>query len=506
MIPVLSAEQTRLADAHTIAHEPIASIDLMERAATNCTERLRANLPEGQPLAVLAGMGNNGGDGLAMARMLHHAGRVVRVLVPKYKEQGSPDMVVNLNRAVKEGIPVHWMEEGQELPTFAPAELVVDALFGTGLQRPIGGWLKGLVQELNRRPNTVVSIDLPSGLFADDNSGNDPEAIVQADRTLTLELPKQALLLAENARWVGSWEVISIGLDRSYIAGLVPLAMMLEASDVAALLPFRKRFSHKGNHGHAWLLAGSSGRMGAALLAAKACLRSGCGLLTVHVPTGQEAAVHVAAPEAMVSSDSESTHLSRLPEFGKVDAIGIGPGIGTDEETARMLRLLIQEGRAPFVLDADALNILAENKTWLAFLPAGSILTPHPKEFERLVGVVADDYERLMKAKELALRLRAVVVLKGAYTAICSPDGRTFFNGTGNPGMAKGGSGDALTGIITSIRAQGLDPLSAALVGVYAHGLAGDLAAQEFGMDGVLPSDLINHLPEAWKQLRAIQQ
>ena len=248
------------------------------------------------------------------------------------------------------------------------------------------------------------------------------------------------------------------------------------------------------------LMLGSPGN--AALLATKACLRSGCGLLTVHVPSGQEAVVHAAIPEAMVSSDPEIAHLSSLPELSNASAIGIGPGIGTADDTARMLKLLIQEAPAPLVLDADALNILAENKTWLAFLPAGSILTPHRKEFERLAGKAANDHERLMKAKDLAVRLSSVVVLKGAYTAICSTDGKIFFNGTGNPGMAKGGSGDALTGIITSLRAQGLDALSAALVGVYAHGLAGDLAARDLGMDGMLPSDLIDHLPETWKQLR----
>ena len=286
---------------------------------------------------------------------------------------------------------------------------------------------------------------------------------------------KLSLLLADNARYSGEWEVVPIGLDRNFIAGLTPEAVILEAAEIAALLPERKRFSHKGDHGHAWILAGGEGKMGAALLATKACLRSGCGLLTVHVPSGQEAVVHAAIPEAMVSSDPEIAHLSSLPELSNASAIGIGPGIGTADDTARMLKLLIQEAPAPLVLDADALNILAENKTWLAFLPAGSILTPHPKEFERLAGKAANDHERLMKAKDLAVRLSSVVVLKGAYTAICSTDGKIFFNGTGNPGMAKGGSGDALTGIITSLRAQGLDALSAALVGVYAHGLAGDL-------------------------------
>ncbi len=503
MIPLLSADQLRLADAHTIANEPISSINLMERAALACANRLMETLPYDVPIVVLAGMGNNGGDGVAMARILHMAAQPVRVLVPRYKAEGSPDLEVNLRRAQEAGISVVLLEEGKELPPFTPDTLVIDALFGTGLQRPITGWLKEWVMALNAGHNEVLAIDMPSGMFTENNTDNDPDAIVQADRTFTLELPKLSLLLADNARFAGDWEVIPIGLDRNFIAGLEPEAVMLEAAEIAAMLPERKRFSHKGDHGHAWILAGSKGKMGAAILAAKACLRSGCGLLTVHVPAGEEIVVHIAIPEVMVSSDQGNAHLSSLPDFTKATAIGVGPGIGTAEGTARMLKLLIQEAPAPLVLDADALNILSENKTWLAFLPAGSILTPHPKEFERLAGKAANDHERLMKAKELAQRLQSVVVLKGAYTAICSPDGRIFFNATGNPGMAKGGSGDALTGIITSLRAQGLDPLSAALVGVHAHGLAGDHAAQELGMDGMLPSDLIAHLPNAWRKLRS---
>ena len=502
MIPLLSAEQLRQADAYTMAHEPIASIDLMERAATACANKLMETLACDVPVAVLVGMGNNGGDGVAMARILNMAGQPVRIIVPRYKPQGSPDFEANLGRARKDRIPVDFLEEGAELPAFTRGTLVIDALFGTGLQRPVTGWLKELVMALNQRLDPVLSIDLPSGLFVEVNAANDPEAIVQADRTFTLELPKLALLLAENARYAGEWEVVPIGLDREFIASLETDAVVLEAADVAALMPVRNRYAHKGDFGHAWLLAGGEGKMGAALLAAKACLRSGAGLLTVHVPAGQDGVVHATLPEAMVSLDEDGTALAGLPKFEKVSAIGVGPGIGKADGTARMLKLLIQQAPAPLVIDADAINILAENKTWLAFLPEGTILTPHPKEFDRLAGKAANDHDRLMKAKELAVRLKAVVVLKGAYTAISAPDGRTFFNATGNPGMAKGGSGDALTGIITGLRAQGLDALSAALLGVYAHGKAGDLAAEHLGMDGMLPSDLIEQLPNVWKQLR----
>lgn len=505
MIPLLSAEQLRQADAHTIAREPISSLDLMERAAERCTVRLLKLLARDVPVVVMAGMGNNGGDGLAIARIMHGAAQPVQVLVPRYKTQGSPDFEANLQRARDAGVSVVWLEDGSDLTSFMPGTVVVDALFGTGLQRPLAGWIKQLVHSLNARRCNVVSIDLPSGLFADDNTGNDPEAIVRAVRTLTLELPKHALLLAENHRFTGDWEVVDIGLDKAFIASFPSKAAVLEEADAVDRLPGRARVAHKGDHGHAWLLAGGPGKMGAALLAAKACLRSGCGLLTLRIPAGQEAVVHGHIPEAMVSSDPAG-HLENMPRFGRVDAIGIGPGMGTDEGSGRLLKLLIQEAPAPLVVDADALNLLAANKTWLAFLPPGTILTPHPKELERLAGKAGSDQERLAQAVELARRHQVVVILKGAYTAICTPDGHTFFNTTGNPGMAKGGSGDALTGILTGLRAQGLGALDAAILGVYTHGLAGNIAAAELGMDGMLPGDLIAALPKAWCQLREKQE
>lgn len=506
MIPVLSAEQVREADAATMANEPISSLALMERAAQACTDRIRNLLPDDVPVVVLAGLGNNGGDGLVIARLLHvTAHRMVQVIVPQYGPEGSPDFEANLARLNEARVPLLTLQEGEDLPPFEPRAVVVDALFGTGLQRPIQGWLKDFVRELNGRPNVVIAIDLPSGLFADQNANNDLDAVVQANRTLTLELPKRAMLLPGHFRFVGEWEVVPIGLDREFIAQQPTDTMVLEAADVAGLMPVRRRVAHKGDHGHAWLLAGGPGKLGAALLAARACLRSGCGLLTLHVPNGQEAVVHAALPEAMVSLDEEPV-LSALPRFGRVSAIGVGPGMGTSEASARMLKHLIQEAPAPLVLDADALNILAENRTWLAFLTAGTILTPHPKELERLVGKADSDEERLAQAGELARKHRAVVVLKGGYTAICGPDGNVFFNVAGNAGMAKGGSGDVLTGILSGLRAQGLDPLSTALLGVHAHAMAGDRAAARLGMDAMLPSDLVASLPHVWMELRALRK
>lgn len=503
MIPLLSAEQLREADRRTIAEEPVASVDLMERAAAACTEQLLARFPPEVPFVVLAGLGNNGGDGLAIARRLSAQGRMARVLVLLHRPTGSPDFLLQRERTRAAGVPIEELKDGQDLPELAGNEVVIDALFGTGLDRPLTGWTALIVRSLNAQPNPIVAIDLPSGLLAD-GEGDPAGAIVRARMTLTFQAPKLAFVLPGNERYVGEWTVLPIGLSPAYLASVKATFLLTEPIDAARLLPPRPRSGHKGTFGHAWLLAGSRGKMGAAILSARACLRSGPGLISVHVPGGHEALMHIAVPEAILSSDTDTDHLQQLPAFERANAIGIGPGLGTAEATARMLKLLIQQAPVPPVLDADALNILAVNRTWLAFLPKGSILTPHPKEFDRLTEASHSGHERLMRARELALRFGVVVVLKGEHTAVCTPAGQVHINGTGNPGMAKGGSGDALTGIITGLRAQGVPPVEAAVLGVHAHGLAGDIAAAERGMDGMTVSDLIERLPEAWLRLRAL--
>jgi NAD(P)H-hydrate epimerase len=345
----------------------------------------------------------------------------------------------------------------------------------------------------------VIAIDLPTGLFAEDNSNNDAEAIIRADRVLTIGAAKLALLLPENGPFARSWEVIDIGYAKRTIAETGIRLWLTELEDVLRDLPERTRFTHKGKHGHAFLIAGGAGKPGAALLAARGCLRSGVGKLTLSAGTSEDRLVPLTLPECMVMENGWEGLLSDRSLY---DAVGIGPGIGTNDVAERMLKRVLQTVRTPMVLDADALNLLAENKTWLAFLPNGSILTPHPGEFDRLAGASDSGYERLMKAIAFAQRFHVVLVLKGANTAVCSPNGQVHFNPTGNPGMAKGGSGDVLTGILTALLAQRLQPFQAARLGVFLHGLAGDLTAMELGQDGMLPSDLVEHLPQAWRTLR----
>lgn len=501
----------READAHTIAHEPIASVDLMERAAHRAflriLHRVEQGFVEGQarsPVVVVAGMGNNGGDGLVIARLLHAQGVPVRVLRIVHRPEASADHEEVLRRAREAGVPLQDIgDEDLDRIDMGPEGIIVDALFGTGLDRPLHGCAKRAVQAINASGRPVVSIDMPSGLFTEDNSGNDPGAIVRATWTISFQCPKLAFMLPENGPYCGDWEVIDIGLDPGFLHAAGTPYRVVEHADVLALLPTRGRFDHKGVHGHALLLAGAQGTGGAAVLAARGALRSGAGLVSTAVPNALTTVLHVACPEAMCRPDPSPERITACPPNQGYTAIGAGPGMGTHDETAAVLKRLLQDPAAPLVLDADALNLLALEPTWLAFLPHGTILTPHPGELDRLHGSKASSgFDRLQHARALAMRTGAVVVLKGAFTATITPTGKVFFNPTGNPGMAKGGSGDVLTGLLTGLRAQGMPPLAAALLGVYLHGLAGDLAARHHGMDGMTALDIAQALPEAWKELR----
>ena len=500
MIPVLSAAQMREVDACTIQHTPIPSIELMERAATACVAWLDHRYPvaSARSFTVVCGPGNNGGDGLAIARLLYQRGHAVRTILCSGGREPSPDAAANLTRLRACAVPVLEVMDGSGLPDFSDGEVVVDALFGTGLDRPLAGPQKQCVVAMNRSRARRISIDMPSGLFAGDNDRNDADAIVQADVVLTFQCPKLALLLPENEHFVGQLEVLDIGLLPACMEAAAPVDHLLELRDVRPFLPVRGRFMHKGRAGHALVLAGGPGRMGAAILAGRAAARSGAGLISLMVPSDLQLVVHQTLPEAMCAGPD-----AKLDAFS---AVGIGPALGVDKESAALLERVLRTARSPLVIDADALTLLARSPALLDIVPSGSILTPHPLELERLVGGCASGFERLAKARALAQERSLIVVLKGAFSAICAPDGSVRFNPTGNPGMAKGGAGDALTGVITALLAQGANPLEAACAGVYAHGLAGDLAAAERGQQGMLVSDLIEQLPMGWQRIGAAGQ
>lgn len=499
---ILSAAQIREADAYTMAHEPITSIDLMERAARNVLEWLKAAFDTNRIFYIFCGPGNNGGDGLALARLLQHSGYSAHAFVLSGEGHISPDH--QQNRSLMEhsfGSHLHAIHRIQDFPDLPAKAVVIDALFGTGLSRPLQGLAAELVHAINRFEGPVVAIDLPSGMFCDSSCMGCP--VVRATVTLSFQVQKLAFLMAENEDLLGDVQLIPIGLHPGYLDEVPTSMEVLERVDIQKLRSPRQLFSHKGSFGHALLVAGSYGKMGAAVLASRACLRSGTGLLSCHVPHSGVSVLQAAFPEAMCVADEQEAWVSSFPQtpLQPYDAVGIGPGIGQHPETAAALKDWIPRVPCPLVLDADALNILSHHPDLMSELPAGTILTPHPREFERLFGTTSNQFERLDLQRAVSRKYHIVLVLKGHFSSIASPDGRCFFNPTGNPGMATAGTGDALTGLITGLLAQGYAPLEAAQLGVYLHGLAGDIAASCYGPEAMLASDLIQNLGAAFKSL-----
>jgi len=486
-------------DAYTIEHEPIASIDLMERAAGQLHQWIVNRFSKDRKIVVFTGPGNNGGDSLALSRMLHHSGYIVQVYFLHISDRLSDNCGINLKRLEEIGkVQVIRLKEGGNLPAIDVQDIVVDGIFGSGLTRPLKGLPARVVQYINRSEATVIAIDVPTGLSGEDNTDNIPENILQADYTLTFQFPKLAFFFAENEDYVGEWYILPIGLHPDIIEATGTAYYYLTREYVASLLRKRKKFSHKGTFGHGLLLSGSYGRMGAAVLASRACLRTGVGLLTTHIPRLGNDIMQTAVPEAMLSFDRSDIIFSEVPELEPYSAIGAGPALGTKNNSQQALHSLLVSSRLPMVLDADALNILSLHPEWYKDIPGDTILTPHPKEFERLAGPAENGYERVHKAMDFARKYNIFVVLKGAYTAIATPQGSCYFNMTGNPGMATAGSGDVLTGIILSLLAQHYPPHDAVLLGVYIHGLAGDLALEETGEEALIASDIIKHLGNAF--------
>lgn len=505
---ILTTAQVREADLATILREPISSVDLMERAASRCADwivqQAAGKLPgfSSKSVQLFCGTGNNGGDGLVIARQLHQQGLAVETYVCRYSTTTSEEFDINATRLTDLGLPLNEIRTEADIPTINPGGVVVDALLGSGLSRPLEGIAASLVAAINEVPAMVVAIDLPSGLFGEDNRENDRKNTIKANFTLTFELPKLALLFPDNAPYVGNWQVLSIGLDTEFIAEAPTQTHYLTAPMLQPLMQPRPRYAHKGSFGHVALLVGSEGKMGAAVLATRAAVRSGAGLVTVQCPGVGYSILQTAVPEAMVERDSDAQKLTIPPPSLSGKTWGIGPGIGTDKETAHVLKRVIQDAEGPVVFDADALNLLAQNPTWLQFLPSRSILTPHPGEFKRLVGETDAGYDRHKALLKFAQKHRVYVILKGAHTTIAAPDGDVFFNATGNPGMATGGMGDVLTGLLTGLLAQGYSPKATCILGVFLHGLAGDLAAEEIGWEALIASDVVEHLGKAFLQLR----
>ncbi len=501
MIKILDVAHIREADQYTIKNEPVKSIDLMERAASNCYNWIKKRIHKEQRILIFAGPGNNGGDGLVIARLLHKQNFLVEVYCIGGSGHKSDEYQINEKRYIdlKEN-KLCVLDENDDLPFINKSDVVIDAIFGSGIKRPITGYIKGIVKHINQSGASVIAIDMPSGLFAEDNSQNNEDGIIRANITLTFEIPKLAFMFADNEIYTGDWYVIPIGLHPDFIERVDSEYIILEKEDIKRIIKKRNRFAHKGSFGHGLLIAGSKGKAGAAMLAAKSAVHSGIGLLTTHVPASVNPILQGYLPSSMTSIDTDDSIVTEIPEIRKYDALAIGPGIGMDEKTISVLKKIIQTYDGPIILDADAINILAENKTWLPFLPAGSIITPHPKEFERITEKVSDDFQRHQLQKDLSAKFNIYIILKGGITSITTPGGKSFFNITGNPGMATGGMGDSLTGILLALMAQGYSSMEACLLGVYIHGLAGDIAASRFGQEYISPEELILHLGKAFKK------
>ena len=500
---IFTAAQIHELDKYTIENEPIESIDLMERAAKALTRAIMDEYNSLMPVIVFAGPGNNGGDALAVARMLAENNYTVTVYLFNVNGKLSNDCAVNKVRLMDNRRVKNFIEVRQEFepPVLEEGMLIIDGIFGSGLNKPLAGGFASLVKYINSSAATVVSIDVPSGLMTEDNTYNVRANIIHADLTLTLQHVKLAFLFKENQPYVGRLKVLDIRLSKEGIQKLDANYTMLEENDVRQMIQPRSAFAHKGDMGHALLIAGSYGMGGAAVLAAKACLRSGCGKLTVHSPKKNNMVLQISVPEAIIQLDREETTFSEPIDTEEYHVVGIGPGIGTSEQSAIAMISQIRRSQCPIVADADALNMLGTHRSWMQQLPKGMILTPHPKELDRMEGNCADSYERLVKASNLAERIQGYVILKGHYSALCMPDGHVIFNSTGNAGMATAGSGDVLTGIITGLLARGYKQEEACLLGMYLHGLAGDIAAKELGEESLIASDLIQYLPKAFKRL-----
>lgn len=490
-------------DELTVEREGITSYELMERAASQVAFEIVSRWLPSQRILIFAGPGNNGGDALAVARLLIDQGYRPEVLLFNTKGNLSSDCERNKQR-LKEYDYADFLEVGKgqfTMPEINSSDVIVDGLFGSGLSQKIQGGYMMLVRTINESGAFVVSIDVPSGLFGEYNKENIMCNVVHANLTLTFQFPRLSFFFKENAECLGEWKVLDIGLDNEAIIETDSDFFMIDEAGVKEALKPRDPFSSKNDYGRLMIAAGSLGMVGAAVLSARAALRSGVGVVKVHAPQCGYLALQTGLPEAMVESDNDQCHISHIELPAKMWTAAIGPGMGTDIKTIDAIDQFLKQSSKPVVIDADALNCIAHRRLMLNDIPRNSIITPHEREFDRIFDNHFSDEDRFLKAVEMARFYKIVIVLKGHYTKVIRPDGKVFINSTGNPGMATGGSGDVLTGIIASLLAQGYSSAVAATVGVYIHGLAGDLAKAKYGETGMIAGDIVDSLGKAFQMV-----
>jgi hydroxyethylthiazole kinase-like uncharacterized protein yjeF len=500
MLPLLASPQIREADAYTIAHEPISSINLMERASKAFVGWFINHFPDKkQPISVYCGTGNNGGDGLAIARMLHdHHYKAINVKITRFSDKATDDFNANLKRLQKT-IELFELKSGDNL-LVEDSPVIIDAMLGSGLNKPLADDYKKLVEYLNGLKKTVVAVDIPTGFFAEGEIKPSAE-VLKADLVITFQQPKINFLLPESLPVINCWEAVNIGIDEKFVQSLNSPYQFVGEKDIRKLLKPRHRFSNKGTYGHALIVAGQAKTMGAALLCSSACAHAGAGLTTACVPESGLTALNAYQPEVMAIIRQGND----MPEikWDSFNTMGIGPGLGNDENSLALLTYIFTNYKKPVVIDADALNLLSEHKELWDMIPKGSILTPHMKEFDRLFGDHSSWWLRIQTATAKAKEHKFCIVLKNDYTITATPDGKAYFNSTSNAAMASGGMGDVLTGIIAALLAQNYSSEDACIIGNYIHGKAGDELALPNRMNVVLPGKLVTQLPITIAKFRA---
>ncbi len=502
---IFSAKQIYAADKATIKKQNITGDELMERAATQLFNWLHLRLQGDQvKIHLFCGIGNNGGDGLALARQLQEHGYNSTVYVVNYSKKRSDDFLTNLKRLKDREVWPESLEEGDDLPEIGREDIIVDAIFGLGLNRPPDDWVVDLFEHLHVSQAFTLSVDVPSGLFTDKIPANE-RAVVKANHTLSFQVPKLVFFLPETGIYTEQWEVLDIGLDTEFLMNAETDYELIGKNEVLSYYIPREKYSHKGTYGHSLIIGGSYGKIGAVHLAAKACLHTGSGLVTAYVPQCGYIPLQTNFPEAMVITDADERHISNIAFDISPTVIGIGIGIGKDEKTVKAFADFLESNEIPLVIDADALNILSENKELLKKLPSKTVLTPHPKELERLIGKWDDDFEKLKMGKDFSKKYDCVLVIKGSNT-ITVYDGKGYVNTTGNPGMGTGGTGDVLTGIITGLIAQGYEPMKAAIFGVFLHGRAGDIEVEKTGYQALTASGVIEGIGRAFLDLFTVNE
>ncbi|OEK08421.1 carbohydrate kinase [Flavivirga aquatica] len=498
---VFSKEQIYEGDKITAERQQISSTDLMERAGTQIFNWMHMRMQGAQvPIHIFCGIGNNGGDGLVLARHLITHGYNVNTYVINCSDKRSKDFLINYDKI--KNVTKNWptlLSCTEDFPEIQSEDIIVDAVFGIGLNRPIDEWVKALFMHFKATKAFTLSIDIPSGLYPD-KPIKDEDAVVWAGFTLSFASPKLVFFLPETAKYTVQWEVLDIGLDQEFLFTAVTDVELIGKHEVLPNYIPRDKFSHKGQLGHSLIIGGSYGKIGAVTLASRATLSVGAGLVSAYVPKCGYIPLQTSFPEAMVITDIDEEKITQIKLDITPTVIGLGMGAGVDKKTIDAFEEFLKDNKVPMVIDADGINILSKNKVLLELLPSQTILTPHPKELERLIGNWKDDFDKLEKTKAFAKKHDIIIVIKGANTIIVF-DNKLYVNTTGNPGLSTAGSGDVLTGIITGLISQGYNPLVATIFGVYLHGKSADIAVENYGYQSLIASHIIDYLGAAYLDL-----